>query len=83
MSPLDWSWVALSAALLVVGGAILGIRIGVVLERRRARRRRPLRRLPPTMLLPVVCSAPPPSLEAMRDHLRWTIRATPTERSRR
>lgn len=85
------SWLTVAGMLLValVGGALVGLPVGVAWERRRRARqmreraRRAPRRLPPTMLLPVVCSAPPPSLEAMRDHLRWTIRATPTERSRR
>ena len=73
MSPLDWSWVALSAALLVVGGAILGIHIGVVLERRRARRRRPLRDVAPTMVLPPI--PPAPTAAQMRAYIGPTCRA--------
>ena len=73
MSPLDWSWVALSAALLAVGGAIPGIRIGVALERRRARRRRPLRDVAPTMVLPPI--PPAPTAAQMRAYIGPTCRA--------
>ena len=74
MSPLDWSWLALSAALLVVGGAIPGIHIGVALERRRARqRRRPLRDVAPTMVLPTI--PPAPTVHQMRAYIGPTCRA--------
>src|SRR5690606_7881985 len=74
VSPLDWSWVALSAALLVVGGVILGIRIGVALERRRAQqRRRPLRDVAPTLVMPAI--PPAPTAQEMRAYIGPTCRA--------
>lgn len=74
MSPLDWSWMALSAALLVVGGAIPGIHIGMALERRRARqRRRPLRDVAPTRVMPAI--PPAPTAQEMRAYIGPTCRA--------